>query len=180
MDDETKALRIVQTADIVATFVANNSVPMAGLPDLITSVHGALVALGQAGGTADPAIEYPPAVTVRKSLASRDHILSMIDGKPYVTLKRHLSRLGLTPAEYRARYKLPADYPMIAPAYSERRSTEAKARGFGRKPGQRPAAKAAVAKPPAKAKPVKAAPIAKAAKTPAKAAPKARGKKTTA
>jgi predicted transcriptional regulator len=177
MDDEIKALRIVQTADIVATFVANNSVPLAGLPDLITSVHGVLVSLGQAVEKAAPVVDFEPAVTVRKSLASREHILSMIDGKPYVSLKRHLSLRGVTPAEYRTRYKLPIDYPMIAPAYSERRSAMAKAIGLGRKPGQSPAAKVAAISAPAK--PVKAAWESKAARAPAKAAPKPRVKKTT-
>ncbi|MDF2495314.1 MucR family transcriptional regulator [Sphingomonas sp.] len=79
--------------------------------------------------------EYTPAVSVRKSLASKDHILSMIDGKPYKTLRRHLSGHGLTPEEYRARYGLKPDYPMVAESYSEARSAMAKKIGLGRKPG---------------------------------------------
>src|SRR5690348_12249716 len=109
MDDETKADRIVRTAEIVAAFVANNSVTVAAIPDLIASVHGVLASLGQPVEAA-PVADYSPAVSVRKSLASRDHILSMIDGKPYSTLKRHLGGHGLTPAQYRARFNLPADY----------------------------------------------------------------------
>lgn len=76
---------------------------------------------------------YAPAVSVRKSLASPDHIISMIDGKPYKTLRRHLSSNGLTPDEYRARYKLKADYPMVAANYSEARRAMAKTIGLGRK-----------------------------------------------
>ncbi|MGC6399038.1 MucR family transcriptional regulator [Sphingomonas sp. FW199] len=75
--------------------------------------------------------EHLPAVSVRKSLASNDHILSMIDGKPYKTLRRHLSGHGLTPDEYRARYNLKPDYPMVAPAYSETRRAMAKQIGLG-------------------------------------------------
>ena len=79
--------------------------------------------------------EYVPAVSVRKSLASPDHIISMIDGKPYKTLRRHLATNGLTPQEYRARYNLKADYPMVAESYSESRRAMAKRIGLGRKPG---------------------------------------------
>ena len=89
-----------------------------------------------------PAQEYIPAVTARKSLASPDHIISMIDGKPYKTLRRHLATNGMTPAEYRGRYGLKADYPMVAPTYSDARRTMAKSIGLGRKPGQTNAVKA--------------------------------------
>lgn len=82
--------------------------------------------------TADAVQSYEAATTVRKSLASKDHIISMIDGKPYKTLRRHLSRHGLTPAEYRERYNLKADYPMVAPNYSEARRSMAKKIGLGR------------------------------------------------
>ena len=76
-----------------------------------------------------------PAVSVRKSLASSDHIISMIDGKPYKTLKRHLATNGMTPEQYRDAFNLKPDYPMTAPAYSEARRTMAKKIGLGRKPG---------------------------------------------
>ncbi len=82
--------------------------------------------------------DHIPAVSVRKSLASPDHIVSMIDGKPYRTLRRHLSGHGLTPDDYRRRYDLKADYPMVAPSYSESRRAMAKSIGLGRK-GNRPA-----------------------------------------
>ena len=81
-----------------------------------------------------PAQEYKPAVTVRRSLASPEHIISLIDGKPYKTLRRHLSGHGLTPEQYRKRYCLKHDYPMVAPAYGELRRALAKKIGLGRKP----------------------------------------------
>jgi len=89
------------------------------------------------GNQAQPATEagikeYPPAVTARKSLASSDVIISMIDGKPYKALRRHLSANGLTPTEYRERYGLKADYPMVAPDYSESRRALANKIGLGR------------------------------------------------
>jgi predicted transcriptional regulator len=83
----------------------------------------------------ETAAEYTPAVSVRKSLASKDHIISMIDGKPYKTLRRHLATHGLSPAEYRERYGLKSDYPMVAENYSESRRAMAKKIGLGRKPG---------------------------------------------
>lgn len=86
---------------------------------------------------AAPTEDFTPAVSPRKSLASRDHIISMIDGKPYKTLRRHLATNGLTPDEYRARYKLKPDYPMVAENYSETRRAMAKAIGLGRKAGQK-------------------------------------------
>ena len=111
------------TIEVVASYVAHNNLRPDDVPAFIAQTHSAIVALtaaepdpaAQAEPKATPA-EHQPAVTVRKSLASRDHILSMIDGKPYKTLKRHISRHGMTPAEYRERYGLKPDYPMTAPA----------------------------------------------------------------
>ena len=133
--------------------------------------------------SAAPEGEFTPAVSVRKSLASRDHILSMIDGKPYKTLRRHLSRHGLTPEGYRARYKLKPDYPMVAPSYSDHRREVAKKLGLGQKMRQARAAPAAPNKAPEvpnadeqpKAKRAKAAGAAAPAAT-RKAAPKPRGR----
>lgn len=140
MTDQSHSSLTELTVDLLAAFVSNNSVGARDLPELIASTHAALAALeggsaGEAEPEAAPEPEYPPAVSVRKSLGKREQILSLIDGKPYKTLKRHLSRHGLTPAEYRARYNLPADYPMVAPAYSEARREVAKRLGLGRKPG---------------------------------------------
>jgi predicted transcriptional regulator len=123
---------------------SNNRVSADDVPVFLTKMHetvNALAAGGVTSGEAEPAQEYTPATTARKSLASRDHIISMIDGKPYKTLRRHLANNGMTPDEYRSRYGLKADYPMVAPAYSESRSAMAKTIGLGRKPGQTNAAK---------------------------------------
>ena len=116
-------------ADIVSAFVSNNSVPVTELPALIGSVHAALQ------NVSNPiqvkAAEKPtPAVPVKKSVTP-DAIISLIDGKPYKSMKRHLTRHGLTPAEYRERYDLPRDYPMVAASYAAKRSELAKSTGLG-------------------------------------------------
>lgn len=101
--------------------------------------HAALTALSPKVDAA-PAQDVGPirgAVSEKASLASRDHIISMIDGKKYRTLRRHLKTNGMTPEEYRSRYGLRNDYPMVAPSYSEERSRMAKDSGLGRKPGTR-------------------------------------------
>jgi predicted transcriptional regulator len=136
---ETRANLTELTVDLLSAFVSNNSTRADDLPKLITDTHAALAALAKGEASSDAGSEqaaaetFTPAVSARKSLGSRDHILSMIDGKPYKSLKRHLSRHGLTPAGYRARYRLPATYPMVAPAYSEQRREVAKRLGLGRK-----------------------------------------------
>lgn len=136
MSDQDSMKLIEPTVDIVAAYVSNNVVGKDDLPGLIAATHAALAALASSGAApqADPVEEFPPAVSVRKSLGKRDHILSMIDGKPYRSLRRHLSAKGLTPESYRERYHLPATYPMVAPGYSEERSAMAKKIGLGRKP----------------------------------------------
>ncbi len=115
-------------ADIVSAFVSNNSVPAADLPALISNVHAALQ------NVSNPApqvgTKYEPAVPVKRSVTP-DAIISLIDGKKYKSLKRHLNKHGLTPEQYRQRYGLPADYPMVASAYAARRSELAKAAGLG-------------------------------------------------
>lgn len=122
---------IALTADVVASFVTNNRVAIGDIGGMIASVHDALAGLGQPPAPAAP--EFVPAVTLRKSLADPTGIISMIDGKSYAVLKRHLTTQGLTPTEYRTRYNLPADYPMTAPAYSEMRKAMAVKIGLGRK-----------------------------------------------
>ncbi len=134
MADEHRDLLTTLTVDIVSAFVANNSVRGEDVPGLIASTHAALTALDGAAASDTAVPEHVGAVTARKSLADRDHIISMIDGKPYRSLKRHLGTHGLTPDDYRARYKLPASYPMVAPGYSEARRAVAKKLGLGRKP----------------------------------------------
>jgi predicted transcriptional regulator len=99
-------------------------------------MHEAVVSLVEGQNEqpqAEPAQKHEPAVTVRKSLSSPDHIISLIDGKPYRTLRRHLSGHGLTPEQYRERYNLKPDYPMVAPAYAETRRALAKKIGLGSK-----------------------------------------------
>ncbi len=142
------------TIDVIVAFVGQNNMRPEEVPALIASVHKAVRELQANGSTisipadvepSEARAEYPPAVTVRRSLGSRDHILSMIDGKPYKTLKRHLGQHGLTPAQYRERYGLKADYPMVAPAYSEARKAMALKIGLGQKViGKRGTAKSAV------------------------------------
>lgn len=139
------------TADIVAAHVGNNSLGVAELPALISGVYAALGKLGEP--VAEPVADFTPATTVRKSLSSSSHIVSMIDGKPYKMLARHLGKHGLTPAEYRKRYNLPADYPMTATDYSATRKALAIKIGLGRKPKVVEAAPEPVAAPKAVRKP---------------------------
>lgn len=123
---------LVATGDIVAAYVSHNHVATADLPDLIATVHQTLGALGtQAPVAQQETVEKPSAAQVRKSV-QHDAIVSLIDGRRYKTLKRHLSAHGYTPASYRERFGLAADYPMVAPAYSEKRSNLAKSLGLGR------------------------------------------------
>src|SRR6476620_7866455 len=127
LDDNAPAPDLVTLAgDVVAAYVTKNSVRTGDLPALIASVHAAFVSLGKPQAS-EP--EKPtPRVPIRKTITP-DHLISLEDGKPYRTLKRHLTTLGLTPDQYRAKWGLPADYPMTAPNYSKKRSELA--RGFG-------------------------------------------------
>ncbi|WP_069207480.1 MucR family transcriptional regulator [Sphingomonas panacis] len=117
------------TVQLLSAYVSNNTVASNELAELIRSTRVALESEIAPAPTAE--LQYVPAVTVRKSLGSRDHIISLIDGKLYKSLKRHLSSHGLTPAEYRARYNLPSDYPMVAPGYSQQRREVAQRLGLG-------------------------------------------------
>lgn len=148
--DEQKLDAVTLATELTVAWLANanNRVDANDVPAFLQKMHETVSALSGSGGVDDGSQteEHTPAVSVRKSLASRDHIISMIDGKPYRTLRRHLSTNGLTPEEYRARYNLKPDYPMVAPTYSEARRDMAKKIGLGRKPGQK-----ALAKPRVKA-----------------------------
>ena len=110
------------------------------VPIFLLSMYGAVTSLALpqplAASHEAASHDYTPAVSVRKSLASPDVIISMIDGKPYRSLGRHLSSRGLTPDLYRDRYNLKPDYPMVAPGYSEARRATAKRIGLGRKPAE--------------------------------------------
>ena len=126
--------------ELTVAWLSNSStrVHADDVPVFLTRMHQALSSLSAPATPAEeapaPAPEYTPAVSVRKSLASKDHIISMIDGKSYKTLRRHLSSNGLTPDEYRQRYGLKADYPMVAESYSHHRREMAHKIGLGRKP----------------------------------------------
>jgi predicted transcriptional regulator len=119
------------TADIVAAHVSNNSVAVSDLPQLIQNVHGALTSLGTA--PAEPEVKQEPAVSVRASVKP-DYIVCLEDGKKLKMLKRHLmTHYQMTPEQYRAKWNLPADYPMVAPNYAEQRRSLAKKIGLGTK-----------------------------------------------
>lgn len=120
------------TADVVSAYVSNNAVPVADLPLLIGHVYEALKSKvnGVVEAKVEPAV---PAVPIKKSVTP-DYIVCLEDGKKFKSLKRHLTtHYGLTPADYRAKWGLPADYPMVAPNYAAERSALARASGLGRK-----------------------------------------------
>jgi predicted transcriptional regulator len=120
---------IAFTSDIIAAYVSNNSVRAADLPALMADVHAAIAGLGAASAS-EPKVDKLTPSQIRKSITP-DALISFIDGKPYKTLKRHLSGNGLTMDEYRERYGLPRDYPTVAASYSEQRSKLALALGLG-------------------------------------------------
>jgi predicted transcriptional regulator len=167
MTSETEPNFVELATELTVAWLSNtnNRVNADDVPTFLQRMHETISGLssGNAVGAeaGEPAREYTPAVSVRKSLASPDHIISMIDGKPYKTLRRHLATKGMTPDEYRERYGLKKDYPMVAPTYSAARQEMAKKIGLGRKPGQTNAA-AADAKPPKPSKPRDAKAAAKA------------------
>ncbi|WP_430445293.1 MucR family transcriptional regulator [Sphingorhabdus contaminans] len=131
--NDAAELLITLTADIVAAHVSNNSVAVSDVPILIGNVHAALT--GLTNEVEAPAATLEPAVPVRNSI-KRDYIICLEDGKKLKMLKRHLmTHYGMTPDDYRAKWGLAADYPMVAPAYAEQRRVLAKAIGLGRAPG---------------------------------------------
>jgi len=119
------------TAEVVAAFVANNSLPVGELPVLIQTVHAALTKLKE--GVETPAAEEPkaPAVPIRRSVTP-EYLICLEDGKHFKSMKRHLRVHGLTPDQYRQKWKLPSDYPMVAANYAAKRSVLAKKSGLGR------------------------------------------------
>jgi len=147
MADQPADIVLTLTADIVVAHVGNNAVAVADLPALIAGVHEALSGLSAAvEPAASPA--STPAVSIRASVRP-DYVVCLEDGRKLKTLKRHLAAdHGMTPADYRAKWQLPADYPLVAPNYAEARRTIALSRGLGRKPAETTAA-APVAKPAA-------------------------------
>ncbi len=127
---ESKTDTLDMTADIVSAFVGNNSVPASELPSLIQSVYAALNSISSGEETK---VEAPkePAVSVKKSISS-DFIVCLEDGRKFKSLKRHLrTKYGMSPEDYRAKWNLPKDYPMVAPNYAKARSDLAKQMGLG-------------------------------------------------
>lgn len=117
------------TADIVSSHVANNSVSVSDVPQLIQNVYSTLSGLGEQ--PEEPEVRQEPAVPIRSSVKP-DYIVCLEDGKKLKMLKRHLmTAYGMTPDDYRAKWNLPADYPMVAPNYAESRRQLAKAIGLG-------------------------------------------------
>lgn len=134
-ETDTGEMLITLTSDIVAAHVSNNSVDVDDVPTLISNVYSALSGLGSAAATAEEAPE--PAVSVRTSV-KKDHVVCLDCGKKMKMLKRHLStEHGMTPDEYRSRWNLSSDYPMVAPDYAATRRDLAVKIGLGRKPGQK-------------------------------------------
>ncbi|MDP3255240.1 MAG: MucR family transcriptional regulator [Bosea sp. (in: a-proteobacteria)] len=129
---ENTAELLELTTSIVSAYVSNNNVQPADLVGLIASTYSALAGLGSESAPA-PAAALIPAVPIRKSVTP-DAIICLEDGKKFKSLKRHLNTsYGLTPEQYRVKWGLPSDYPMVAPAYAEARSALAKSMGLGRK-----------------------------------------------
>lgn len=132
---DMKETLITLTSDIVAAHVSNNDVDVESVPSLISNVYSALSTLGGSAGAHEERPE--PAVTVRASV-KKDHIVCLDCGKRMKMLKRHLStEHNLSPEEYRARWELAPDYPLVAPNYAETRRKLAKEIGLGRMPGQK-------------------------------------------
>ncbi|WP_083469425.1 MucR family transcriptional regulator [Methylobacterium variabile] len=128
-DQGSSATLIGLAADIVSAYVSKNSLPVAALPDLIASVHASLTNLGQV--VADAPEKPVPLMPIKKTVTP-DYLISLEDGRQYKSLKRHLSTRGLTPEEYRRKWGLPHDYPMVAATYAAQRSELAKNSGLGR------------------------------------------------
>jgi len=121
---------IALTANIVSAYVSNNTVPSSEIANLIGQVHSALLRVSGGQPTA-PAEPLKPAVPVKRSINS-DYIVCLEDGKKFKSLKRHLrTQYGLTPEQYREKWNLPSDYPMVAPNYAAARSQLAKQMGLG-------------------------------------------------
>jgi predicted transcriptional regulator len=148
MTDEMKSADLLAlTADIVSAHVSNNVVAVSDLSVLISNVYASLSTVGAA--PAEEVSVQKPAVSIRLSVKP-DHLVCLEDGKKQKTLKRHLmTSHGLTPDAYRAKWDLPADYPMVAPDYAARRSATAKENGLGRKAGTKVTANGAAKKPSA-------------------------------
>lgn len=141
MREPANSSLLEMTTDIVASYVANNEVAPDKLPDLIRTVHAAVMEMATGESTVDDKLK--PAVPISKSVTP-EYLICLEDGRKLKMLKRYLrSRFDMTPEDYRAKWGLPADYPMVAPNYAKLRSRHAKEIGLGRKTAPAPAAKPA-------------------------------------
>lgn len=137
MDDQSELIKV--TAGLVAAYVSGNTIAASDVPGLIRSVHNALAGVGGADDVAADA-SREPAVSVRRSITP-DYLICLEDGRKFKSLKRHLrTKYDLSPEQYRARWDLPKDYPMVAPNYAQARSDLAKQMGLGQG-GRKPARK---------------------------------------
>ncbi len=157
MSESTTSQNFIElSADIVSAHVSNNSVPASELPTLLSSIYAALTKTVQAQSQ-EPQAELTPAVPVRKSVTA-DAIICLEDGKKFKSLKRHLrTTYDMTPEQYRAKWNLPSDYPMVAPNYAKARSELAKTMGLGQQRRKSKALTEAAANDGAPAKPKRAA-----------------------
>ena len=133
MSDEQSISLLEITVIVVSEHLSNNSVSTGDVPKLIQTVHAAFAGLGQNPGSEIKPDKPKGAVSVRKSLADPNRLISMIDGKPYAALKRHITGHGYTPETYRETFGLPKDYPLVSTGYSQQRREMAKSLGLGRK-----------------------------------------------
>jgi len=137
MADHTDEVRCIQlTANIVSAYVSNNTVSSAEMPALISQVYSALMRVSKGAAVAAPAAPLTPAVPVKRSITP-EYLVCLEDGKKFKSLKRHLRQYRMTPDQYRAKWNLPADYPMVAPNYAAARSQLAKQMGLGQQRRQR-------------------------------------------
>ena len=137
MSDASGKNFIELTANIVSAYLSNNPTPAGEIPNLISQVHGALVRVSSGRAETVPLEPAKPAVSLKKSIAP-DYLVCLEDGKKLKMLKRHLmTAYNMTPEEYRARWGLKPDYPMVAPNYAQKRQELAKKIGLGRKPRAR-------------------------------------------
>ena len=135
LNEESNETLITLTSEIVAAHVSNNDVAPDQVPELITTIYGALRGLGQEQEKEEPRPD--PAVPIRSSVKP-DYIVCLEDGKKLKMLKRYLrTNFDMSPEDYRQRWGLPSDYPMVAPNYAEKRRELAKKIGLGRKPGEK-------------------------------------------
>lgn len=155
------------TVQLLSAYLANNTIASDEIAGLIRTTRAALTEQPQVEPAEPEESKYTPAVSVRKSLSSQDHIISLIDGKPYKVLKRHLATHGLTPDTYRERYNLPASYPMVAPTFAAHRRAIAEKIGLGSRRGATAPAKTAAATDTTSEQKVSASPATAETKQPA-------------